>query len=859
MSDAQVTEPAKNGLFDGYKPTGPFYDEVFTASGQVRQQWRDLLAVLDPIGRTELTRRWTQAQEEMHATGTAYNAYDELSEPTRPWSLDLVPQLIPQNEWATLAAGLKQRAALLNQVVADLYGPQELLTQGLLPADWLFSNPAFRRNFHGQQPKSGTFIHFYAADLARAPDGTWWVLADRTDAPLGIGYALENRIVTSRMLSSEIHHLNVERLAPFFVTLRATLRDLAPAHRENPHIVLLSQGPSSPNYFEDAYLSRYLGFTLVEGGDLAVRDDQVFMKTLAGLLPVDVIMRRMSDAYCDPLELQSDATLGVPGLLEVARLGRVALANALGSSLVESPSLMPFLIGIAEQRLGEELILPSVATWWCGQHYARSQVVKGIEQGQLDWSSIGPAYRVGHKEAILPAELTNGAAGSLMPLLSSRPRDLIAQETVQQSTTPVWHDGSTVPWHVAMRVFLVSTNGDYSVMPGGLVRLAKNEGKFDPSILGGQISRDAWVRSNEPVQPVSLLRTAQQPVKLRRGGADLPSRVADSLFWFGRQIERAQGTCRLLRQVVARLTGEGESVGASELLCLVRCLAVRGQIEPGFAVEGMSERLPAIAHVLPSEVLNELQQGSLRSSIVSAHRNASLVRDRLSLDSWRVVSHLEREVSRASERAEAAHDAAVQSGFLPARFGLVELDELLDELIVHLAALDGLIGESMTRAPAWQFLDLGRRLERSMFIVALVQSFPVVAPEEEGRCLEAILEVADSIMTYRSRYLAAASRAAALDLLVTDETNPRSLAYQLAAIANHVAQLPRGEIQPLLSPEERLATLLLGGVRMLDTSDLSGSTSEHSKLEQQLALVAEQLPKLSELISNRYLVHAGQA
>ncbi|XZE52590.1 circularly permuted type 2 ATP-grasp protein [Planctomycetaceae bacterium SH139] len=885
-NDAMKPADAEH-LFSGYVPGSDAFDEVFTARDSIRPSWQEPFNVFADLGQHELQRRWSQVQEEIHATGIAYSVFDESAVVARPWDLDLLPQIVAADEWQRLAAGICQRAQLLNRILADLYGPQQLLSEGLLPADWLYSHPGFRRVYHGQQPFGGNFLHFYAADLARAPDGRWWVVSDRTDAPLGLGFALENRILTSRMFPNAISQLHIERLAPFFMTLQATLRKLAPTQRDNPRVVLLSQGPSGPNYFEDAYLARYLGYTLVEGGDLAVRDDQVFLKTLAGLLPVDVILRRLSDEFCDPLELRSEAGMGVPGLLQAARLGKVAVVNTLGSSLVESPSLMPFLPSIAKQWLGAELLLPSVATWWCGQASARQEVSAMIAQNQLGTRVPRAAYRVGRREAIANEELRNISSAKLSEMLQQQPESLVLQDTIQRSTSPVWFAGMSERWHVARRVYAVAVKGGYEVMPGGLVRLSQSAAALDETVLGGNVSQDTWVRSHKPVQQISLLPTANSPLVLRRSGAELPSRVADNLFWFGRNLERAQGTCRLLRLIAGRLTGDREIEVVPELDCLVRCLAEQGQVEPGFAVEGMRDRLPAIATVLPQSALDEQQTGSLRASVASAHRNASLVRDRLSLDIWRIVHQLERKLEHAAAAtgvrpasvpdssktnssktngptANASQASPQQAAIRPLKpggvlpFGLIELDELLDDSIISMAALDGLIAESMTRSPAWRFLDLGRRIERALFVVSLVRSLPTEMRAEENRSLEAMLEVADSIMTYRGRYLAAIDRAAALDLLVTDETNPRSLVYQFQAIVDHVANLPRADSLPLGTAEERIASSLLHGVRMIEVDDLTELGGERSKLGRLLLRMTDQLPKLSDMVSHRYLIHAGR-
>ena len=826
-----------NHIFGNYSSMTGVYDEMCDSAGAIRPSWQPFADAIEALGHEEIARRWQQAQEEVRENGITYNAYEGVNGNTRPWELDAFPLVISPEEWSELAIGLRQRAELLDRVLRDLFGPQTLLQRGLLPADWLFSHPGFHREFHKQGIRDGRFLHLYAVDLARAPDGRWWVAGDRTDAPLGVGYALENRIAMSRMLPKVIHDCKVERLAPFFISLRKTLSVLA-SHRENPRIVILSHGPTGPNYFEDAYLARYLGYTLVEGGDLAVRDDRVFMKTLAGLLPVDVIFRRLSDEYCDPLELRGNPAYGVPGLLQAARLGNVAIANSLGSSIIESPSLIPFLPRIAREWLGEGLLLPSAATWWCGQQQARSDV-----HSRLGKISVRAAFRVARRESPAPESLWAKSTDELDRLIEARPRDLIGQEQVSRSCGPVWRNGVCDSQRVALRVFLVATKDSYHVMPGGLVCMARASAPLDLSVLGGEVSKDAWVLSNSPVRPVTLLSAGKQSVALRRTGAELPSRVADNLFWLGRHIERAQNACRLLRPVVSRLTSESGSENLPDLAVLVHCLAQHGLVEPGFALESMRELLPTISQVLPTTMLDASQPDSLRSMFTAAHRNAGLVRDRLSLDSWRVLHRVKREFETTAATP---------------RFGLAELLDLLNDLIGDLATFDGLIGESMTRTPAWRFLELGRRLERSQHTLAIVQSLFAVSNENDARALEAVLEVADSIMTYRGRYLAGVNLAPVLDLLLTDETNPRSLVFQLEAIADHVEHLPRDDSQPLRGADQRIALSMLHSARMLDLDSLQEhrASAKSTPLERALTRISTQLPKLSNLIGHRYLIHA---
>ena len=881
QGQSQVTPPAP--IFSEYRSDKAFFDEVYRDEKVPREGWDLLLETADSIGHVELERRYRQSLGEIDETGIAYNAFDEDAESVRPWRLDLLPQFFGRDEWQSISNGLVQRANLFNRILVDLFGSQSSITDGLIPADWLFSHPGFHRAFHGancddvsqsgfqesyfptydfstrqstQNPsgqnsqlssdsQSGggdeTILNFYSADLARSPDGKWWVVEDRTDAPMGLGYSLENRIATSRMLPNAIRRMNIERLAPFFRKMKEMLSGLSKSNRDNPRIVLLSHGPKGPNYFEDAYLSRYLGYTLVEGGDLTVRNDCVYLKTLGGLLRVDVIFRRMSDGFSDPLALRGHHGVGVPGLLQAVRQGNVAVANALGSSLIESPSIFPFLPGIARQWLNEDLLLPSVATWWCGQESQRENVFRKMEQSSPDRFKVVSAYRSGRKKTLSSSLLAKKNSAELLDMIRENPREFVVREKIARSTSPVWSDKEQQPWHLGMRVYVVGKAGDYQVMPGGLIRLDRNQPKLSQSFLGGQYCKDIWVPSAGPVHHESLLSPAKQPLIVRRSGAELPSRVVDNLFWFGRLTERAMGSCRLLRAIVELLTGEEEFDGTEKLERLVHCLAEQGQIEPGFVVDELRQLLPTLANALPKNVLDEGQAGSIRSTIGSAYRNASLVRDRLSLDSWKVIRHLEGLLEKASQEKP---------------FGLAELDELLDELVVNLSSLNGLIGENMTRSLAWRFLELGKRIERAIHVASLIELIQEELKDEES-VIEAILDVADSMMTYRGRYLSVIHRVAAVELLLTDETNPRSLAYQLLSIKEHVSSLPSNDTMPFRSPEDQIAESLLYHVKMLRFDELDDANDPKGNVAQLMKKVSDELPKLSELVSHRYLIHAG--
>ncbi len=837
MNSTSTAPPDAQPLLGNYRPPQGAYDEMFLADGTPRAHCQRFVNALGALGREELGQRWEQVERFVRENGMVYHAYGDPSKAVRPWDLDAIPLIVSAEEWQMVSRGLVQRAHLMNAILADLYGPQALLSGGFVPPGLVFGNPAFIRPFHGQHGPGDQYLQLCAVDLARAGDGRWWVVGDRTDAPMGMAYALENRIAVSRMLPAVMHDCQVERLASFFIALQDTLRAISRTNRDNPRIVLLSHGPEGPSYFEDAYLARYLGYTLVEGADLTVRNNRVMLKTLGGLLQVDVVLRRLSDQYCDPLEVRDTAGLGVAGLLRAERSGNVVIANALGSSLVESPALMPFLPGLCRELLGEELQLPYLATWWCGQEGPRKHV-----QQHLDTLAVRSAFRVGRIDQVRREELGAADREALSQRINEYPARYVAQESLVRSVAPVWSKDEPRPLHVALRAFIVASGNSFSVMPGGLVRVGKNSSELDVSILAGEGSKDAWVLSQGPVRRVSLLQSHGKS-QLRRGSADLPSRVADNLFWLGRGIERAESVARLLRPVFGRMASESEREALPELTELLRTLAAQGQIEPGFVIDGVKEQLPAIENALPTLVLDAGQAGSLRSTVAAMFGNASLVRDRMSVDGWRIVLRLEQQIDALSRRR---------------RVGLADVLELLNAMIINLAAFGGLVSESMTRNQGWRFLDLGRRLERSLQTISLVQDLLLEPGHHEQAAMEAALEVADSAMTYRSRYLANMQLPMVLDLLLTDETNPRSLAFQLTQVRDHVDALPREDSQPLRGTDQRIAVSALTKLQLIDHAALqhAGTGGASTKLGRTLHWLKLQLPRLSELISHKYLIHA---
>jgi uncharacterized circularly permuted ATP-grasp superfamily protein/uncharacterized alpha-E superfamily protein len=817
---------------------------MIASTGEVRPAWQGFLQAVDRLGTEELANRWEDACQLIRKNGITYNVYSDKPNLDRPLALDPIPLLLSAAEHNALQDGLVQRARLLELVLADLYGPQDLLRKGLLPAELILAHPGFLRPCHGVELSGRRYLHLHAVNLGRSGDGQFWVLGDRTGAPSGAGYALENRLVLARMLPEVIRDCQVHRLARFFRSWRETLRALAPHHRDNPGIVLLTPGPYNETYFEQAYLAEYLGFTLAEGGDLTVRGDHLFLKLLGGLQPVDVVLRRVDDDYCDPLELRRDSFLGVPGLAHVVRAGNVAVANPLGSGLAETPALLGFLPGLCRHVLGEPLRIPSVPTWWCGESWARDHVLANLAR-----MVIKPTFP-SHFEPIFGEHLSGEQLESLAERIRARPQQYVGQELLALSTTPVLVGGRLQPRRFVLRAFLAAAGDSFVVMPGGLTRVTSTPEELTASMQQGGGSKDTWVLASEQTSPQNLLSAPARPVLLSRGGGDLPSRTADNLFWLGRYAERTEGCVRLLRTILVRLTEKAGFIEVPELPALLRALTHQGRTYPGFVGPGGDARLAQPQEELRSVIFDGSRAGTLQSTLGLLQRVSRMVRDRLSLDTWRTLGRI-----TLGGDSQTLGNGKVVAGEAPGT--LSEVLAVLEGLVIDLTAFWGLAMESMTRGPGWQFLDLGRRLERAMLTIDLVRSTLLTAAAREEHLLEALLEVADSAMTYRGRYRSTMQAAPVLDLLLADQTNPRSLAFQLEALAGHVEDLPRDRSSPRRSPEEQIMLAAGTDLRLADVEALArtDNTGRRPELDGLLRRLAERIPALSDRITQSYLTH----
>jgi uncharacterized circularly permuted ATP-grasp superfamily protein/uncharacterized alpha-E superfamily protein len=805
-------------------------DEMIEPDGSLRPHWRMFVSQLDDLGPEELPRRWEQARRLIRENGITHNVYGDPDGLDRPWNLDMVPLLIPAAEWREISDGLQQRARLLDALLADIYGPAVCVSEGLLPPELLYCNPGFLRACHGISLPRGQWLHLYAADLIRSTDGQFRVLSDRTQAPSGAGYSLENRIVLTGILPTVFRQCNVKRLAPFFIALRQTLTSLARANIENPRVVLLTPGPYNETYFEHAYLARYLGYTLVQGNDLTVRDGRVFLKTLGELQRVDVILRRVDDDFCDPLELYSNSYLGVPGLVEAVREGNVAVANALGTGVLQTPAFLSFLPALCRRFLGEDLRLPSVQTWWCGEPDALRYVLDNL--GQL---VIKPAYPAFSSNPEFGQGMAANELEALAWRISANPSHYVAQEQIVSRTAPVLLNDKIQARRFVVRAYLTADNASYTIMPGGLTRVTASEDSLVVSLQKGGGSKDTWILADGPVSETTLLTPASQALELNRGGGDLPSRVADDLFWLGRYIHRSENYVRIARCLVGRAMdyGRGERPGMADILA--------GELvgQRGFICDATD------ANALAAEVFNPALSGGLRISIDQAEGLMRALRDRVSTDAWRILQAIERDLSDFDSESDAARPAKVV--------------QLLNSLAISFLAFSGVVAESMTRGYAWRFLDMGSRIERAVASARFVRStLGAVVPDEPG-LLETLLEIADSSLTYRRRYFTQLDAAAVVDLLVADEANPRSVAYQVAAIEQHLSNLPRQASHPQSSPHIQLIVQLRTKLEVVDlqAACIPSEAGMRPALVSLLNEIIDDMHQVAELISQIYFSHAA--
>jgi uncharacterized circularly permuted ATP-grasp superfamily protein/uncharacterized alpha-E superfamily protein len=853
-----------------------------TTGSPLSPDWTRFFNLMGSDGFYDLNHRSANLHRQIRDNGVTYNVYADADGPQRPWSLDLFPLLVSAQDWAQIEAGIAQRARLLDRVMADIYGPQQLLVRGLLPSALVHGHPGYLRAMHGVRPVGGTYLHIAAFDLAHGPDGRWSVVSQHTQAPSGLGYLLENRLTISRQFPEAFREMNVQPLTACYKALVDGLKFMSPAYglEKGSRVVLLTPGPYNETYFEHAYLARFLGLTLVEGSDLTVRDERLYLKTLHGLEPVHGILKRLDDQFLDPLELRSDSTLGVPGLLQVIRAGKVLVVNTPGSAVLESTALLGFLPALSRHLLGETLALPSLPTWWCGE-----QAVLQDTLGQLKSSVIKPTYPGTGMESVIGHVATRRQLDEWAGRIARRGEDYTIQSYLPLSQTPTWQGERIVPRAAMLRVFAVADGaGSWQVLAGGLARLAGAKENMASMQHGGS-SADVWVLGGtdnpaaplrtDPVNvhpaPVAATAPEQEPASPRDEAATalrhkppVTSRAAENLFWLGRYTERAENACRLAQIILQCLGGEDQN--AQPLLAWLSGMAASNLLVLD-TVPPASQARRVFERALIANLADTTQAASVGYNLRALKNAAAAVRERLSLEQWHLIAKAETDFFHRCKAFTRTDSRSADASPPALDYSSAEALRALESAGSFLAAMTGAQTDRMTRDDGWRLLSIGRLTERLHTLSdALRQGFETQAVFEEGG-FGALLALFDSTITYHAQYQQRRDVPALLDLLVLDRDNPRSLAWVVMTLRGRLDKLAANAPLPL--PDLAAAWPDPGTWTMADlwpgqshdaSGDLASSrAAQASRLMDRLEQFSESALVLSDAIGRRYFSHAADA
>ncbi|MFG6685912.1 circularly permuted type 2 ATP-grasp protein [Mariniflexile sp. HNIBRBA6329] len=837
----------KNTLFKNYFSDFKNYDEVLKSNMSINPNWEKLLSNISQMGSETLVSKQNEMDWLMDENGVTYNVYNDPKGMQRTWELNIVPFLIHQKEWETIEKGIKQRSELLNLILKDVYGKRELIKNGIIPPEVIYAHRGFLRQCDQIQYKTAKNLLIHSADLARGPDGRMWVVNDRTQAPSGMGYALENRYSTSRILPDIFKGIHVKQPSHFFSDLNQMLIDAAPQNKVNPNIVILTPGPLNETYFEHAYLSSFLGYPLVTGNDLVVRSGKVWMKSLKELKQVDVILRRVDDVFMDPLELREDSYLGVAGLLDVVRQQQVTIVNPIGSGVLENSGLIPFMNAICKYFFKEELILPQIASWWCGQEKERNYVLNNLTNLVVKRIDRSNRESIFFCEFLKPNQLEN-----LKKEILSNPYSFVAQEKISFSTAPDFVNGKLEPRKVMCRTFSIAQKDGYSVMPGGLVRVAAERENLFVSNQRGGVSKDFWVVADQPqtnIQNYAWDNTCKISIS---GINDLPSNTAENLYWSGRYLGRALVTARFLRTVLNKMSNEQYNKNKKQsesLLCLFQSITNITSTFPGFIGEEGEEALADPLKEILSLIIDKDRIGSFAQALFSFNNSYYSLRNLWSKDMWRVFDGIQKIWKRFEDEDDKTSTPA--------------LIKVLDRIITRLIAFMGLIEESILVDQGLLLYFIGLQTEQATMNIAKCRSLLVVNHKEQPQyeILEAILTSHESLNIYRYSYRSYLSIENVINLILLDTEYPKSLTYQLRRIQKDIDKLPHSEVTGKATDCQKFISEANYKIRSLNIPDLLKQDSEdiiRQNLEDALADLSDLLHETALAISDTYFNHAYQ-
>ena len=832
--------------YPGYLTNQYSYDEMMGRDGNLRPHWEAFFKSLNQLGNTEILNRNNEIARLLKENGVTYNIYGDSKTDNRDWNMDAIPFLISKEEWKLTEAALIQRASLFNLVLQDIYGEQTLIKKGIIPLELIYNHTGFLRQCAGIKFPGKHSLVLYSADMARSPDGKLWIISDRTQAPSGSGYALENRTVMTRALPELFSGLKVRHLSPYFDAMSHSLNELGARHHQNPRIVILTPGPGNETYFEHSYLSSNLGYTLVQGHDLMVKHNFVWLKTLSGLEKVDVIIRRIDDIYCDPLELKPDSRLGVTGLLQVIRSGNVSIANPPGSSILENPGLMPFLQNISNYFFGTGLLLPTIASWWCGQLKEMKYVLNNMPS-----LVIKRIYRGTSKSTSVDGGMLSAAQlKELKQQIIKYPFLYVGQEKIGLSSTPSLINGKLEPRKTIFRSFLVSNGDSYTAMAGGLSRTSSDALNFIVSNQSGGQSKDTWIISQEPVNAIVLPKKYTEHITPAANGGVLPSNTAENLFWVGRYTERLLGNARFHRTVIHTIAEGNRLVQETDILAekvLLKALTHYTFTYPGFIDEEGKDNEEKLLHPWPElkDILfNEKRAGSLKYDFILFIRAVHAVRDHWSTDTWRVLRGMEEAWETVKDYSTTGH---------------LKMQHILDSLVTSVVAFIGLNRESISREQGWLMLDMGRKIEQCLLLTSMLRSTLVIKNDDlaDYKLQEAVLVNNECLVNFRYKYRSLIQLPLVLDLMIFDPNNPRALLYQLDRLKKTLANLPDTSDNSLAVHD----LLIIEAYQLMHQNNkeklslLDEAAGQYLHLDEFLSAMYDILSGIQKAVSKTYFTH----
>ncbi|GAB4021450.1 circularly permuted type 2 ATP-grasp protein [Spirosoma koreense] len=817
------------------------YDEVLAPDGSIKPHWEKLFLSLERIGHDELRNRSQEIKNKIQENGVTYNIYQHPGGLNSPWKLDLIPFLIEQNEWQTIAKGLQQRAVLLDLIFRDIYGHRNLIKDRILPAELVYTNSGFFRACQDIKLPTQNQLILYAVDMARGPDGRMWVVDNRTQAPSGSGYALENRAILTKVMPELARDMYVGRLSPFFTQAQQSIFKVFRDKADYVNVVYLTPGPNNETYFEQAYLASYLGYTLVQGDDLIVKNGFVWIKAIDGLQRVDIIIRRIDDEWCDPLELRIDSKLGVPGLLQVIRNGNVMVINPPGSSVLENSAFNAFLPSLCRYFLQEELILPSVATWWCGQPTELQSTLDRL--GSL---IIKKANRKQVFRSVYGKELSKAQLQQLRLQILQNPADYVAQQEVSFSTTPAYVDGRIEPRYAAIRAFLTATPNGYQVMEGGLTRSSTLKDRFTFSNQYGNISKDTWIVSDE----AEIIR---ERIKLpgtyhHQPQPSLPSRSAENLYWAARYSERSITATTFLMITLNALSFQrnfGIQTKTQHIEILLKTVSALIQIEPYFSDENKDAFVNPYP-ILSASIATAARTGTVTASVQAFLKAMIVVRERWNNVTWRtidVIGHTARKLQQIGPN----HNPN-------------DIQNTLNHLQTNLFTFYGIVSETVPRNEGYYLFETGKFIERILSKIIVLRSIFSVKTESviENELMEIILMNHFALSHYRSAYKTNFEREHVLDMVLLDKQVPASLTSLLDSLDHSISQLPQSSGR--LSKSRKAILEASTQIKLIDITEIAtvGIDSQaYENLDFILSNVYTLMLSVSDSITSQYFNHTA--